>query len=119
MTDVSVWPGEATRPPGHRRRKKKGRGKGKGALAVVISLLLVIAVIGGGAALLFGLGSKVKDALSASTAPDYPGPGQGEVVIEVLAGQTASDVGRTLEKEDVIKSTQAFFEAANANPESA
>ena len=114
---MSVWSDPATRPPGRRGRRKKRRGKG--AAAVVISLLLVLAVVGGSAALLFGLGNKVKDALSTSTAPDYPGPGQGDVVIEVVAGQTASDVGRTLKKEDVIKSTQAFFEVANANPESA
>jgi len=116
MTDLSVWSDEATRSPRRRRRKRHNR---KGAAAVVISLVLVLAVVGGGAALVFGLGSKVKDALSTSNAPDYPGPGQGEVLIEVLPGQTASDVGRTLEKNDVIKSTQAFFEVANANPESA
>lgn len=117
MTDLPVWSDGATRPPGGRRRRKK-RGRGKGAAAVVISLFLVLAVVGGSAALLFGLGSKVKDALSTSAAPDYPGPGKGDVVIEVVAGQTASDVGRTLKKQDVIKSTQAFFEVANANPDS-
>ena len=116
MTDLSVWSDEETRPPGRRRRKKR---RGKGGAAVVISLLLVLAVVGGSAFLLFGLGSRVKDALSTSAAPDYPGPGQGDVLIEVVPGQTASDVGRTLEKEDVIKSTQAFFEVANANPDSA
>lgn len=115
MTDLSVWPDEATGRPRRRRRK---RGNRKGAAAVVISLLLVLAVLGGGAALLFGLGTKVKDALSASAAPDYPGPGSGEVVIEVTPGQTVSEVGQVLKREDVIRSTQAFFEAANANPES-
>jgi UPF0755 protein len=117
MTDLSVWSDEATGPPRRRRRRRK-RSPGKSALAVVIALLLVVGVVGGGAALLFGLGSKVKDALSSSAPPDYPGPGEGEVVIEVTPGQTASDVGRTLEREDVIKSTQAFFVVANANPES-
>ena len=115
MTDLSVWSDEETRPPRRQRRKKRNR---KGAAAVIISLLLVVGVLGGGAALIFGLGSKVKDALSTSTAADYPGPGRGEVIVEVVPGQTASDVGRILEKEDVVKSTQAFFEAANANPES-
>ena len=113
MTDLSVWADEDTSR--HRRRRRR---KDRSGLAVAIALLLVVAVLGGGAALVLGLGAKVKDALSTSTAPDYPGPGQGEVVIEVVAGQTVSEVGRTLKEEDVIKSTQAFFEAANANPDS-
>jgi len=117
MTDLSVWSDEKTRPP-HRRRRRKKRARGKGAMAVVVALLLILGVVGGSAALLFGLGSKVKDALSTSAAPDYPGPGTGEVTIEIKAGQTASDVGVTLKKNDVIKSTQAFFEVANANPDS-
>ena len=116
MTNLSVWSDEDVRRP-HRRRRKKDH-KGKGGAAVVIAFLLVVALIGGGAALVFGAGSKLKDALTSSPAPDYPGPGRGEVVIEVKPGQTVSDVGVTLKQEDVIKSTQAFFEVANANPES-
>ncbi len=115
MTNLSVWSDEEVQPPRRRRRKKKER---KGGLAVAIALLLVVAVLGGGAALVFGVGAKIKDALSTSSAPDYPGPGQGEVLIEVEPGQTVSQVGETLKREDVIKSTQAFFEVANANPES-
>ena len=116
MTNLSVWSDEEVQPPRRRnRRKKKQR---KGGVAVVIALLLFVAVVGGGAALVFGIGSKVKDVFSTSAAPDYPGPGQGEVVVEVKSGQTVSQVGVTLLEQDVIKSTQAFFEVANANPES-
>ncbi len=116
MTDLSVWSDEGVQPPRRRnRRKKKQR---RGGAAVVVALLLVVAVVGGGAALVFGIGSRVKDAFSTTAAPDYAGPGRGEVVIEVTPGQTVSQVGVTLEKQDVIKSTQAFFEVANANPES-
>jgi UPF0755 protein len=117
MTEqLSVWSDEETRRPSRRRRRKKER---KSGLAVVIAFVLVLAVLGGGAALVFGVGSKIKDAFTSSPAPDYPGPGSGEVVIEVTPGQSATDIGVTLEKEGVVKSTQAFFEAANANPESA
>jgi UPF0755 protein len=116
MTEqLSVWSEEETRRPHRRRRKKKER---KGGFAVVIAFVLVLVVLGGGAAVVFGVGSKIKSTLSGSAAPDYPGPGSGEVVVEVTAGQTASEIGVTLEKEGVVKSTQAFFEAANANPES-
>lgn len=116
MTNLSVWSEEEASPRNRRRRRRKK--ERKGGLAVLIALLLVVAIVGGGAALVFGAGSKLKDAFSTSAAPDYPGPGQGEVVIEVTEGQTASDVGVTLKQADVIKSTQAFFEVANANPDS-
>jgi UPF0755 protein len=116
MTNLSVWSDEEVQHPRRRnRRKKKQR---KGGAAVVVALLLVVAVVGGGAALVFGVGSRVKDAFSTTAAPDYPGPGRGEVVVEVTPGQTVSEVGATLEEQGVIKSTQAFFEVANANPES-
>jgi UPF0755 protein len=115
MTNLSVWTDEEVRPPRRRRRKPK---KSRSGLAVAVALVAMLAIVGGGAALVFGLGAKVKDALSTSAAPDYAGPGQGEVVIEVKPGQTVSEVGATLKKEDVIKSRLAFFQAANANPES-
>jgi UPF0755 protein len=38
-------------------------------------------------------------------------------VIEVKSGQTASDVAKTLKAKDVVKSTQAFVEAAFADPD--
>lgn len=114
MTDLSVWSDEDTAHPPRRRRKKDR----KGGIAVLIALLMVLGLVGGGAALLSGYGSKIKNALSGTTAPDYPGPGTDDVVIEVLPGQTVSEVGRTLLKEDVILSSQAFFEVANANPDS-
>lgn len=49
---------------------------------------------------------------------DYPGPGSGEVVIEVAAGDTASDIGQTLVKEDVVASGAAFVDAAVADERS-
>ena len=114
MTDLSVWADE-DRPVRHRRRKKK-RDR-KGGLAVVISLLVILAVVAGGYAVVKGVGGKLTDALSTS-ADDYPGPGEGEVVIEVTPGQTVAEVGRTLKKEDVVASVDAFLAAANAEPRS-
>ena len=51
--------------------------------------------------------------------PDYPGPGTGEVIFEVSDGDTATDIGRNLKEADIVKSVDAFTDAANANPESA
>ena len=113
MTDLSVWADE-DRPVRRRRRKKKDR---RGGLAVVNTLVVILANLAGGYALVQGLGSRITDALS-SSADDYPGPGKGEVVIEVTPGQTIAQVGRTLKKEDVIASVDAFLIAANANPDS-
>ena len=116
MTDLSVWSEEQTTRSHRRRRKKKG-GRGKAALAVVIALLLVAGILGGGAVLALGGLNKLKSAFGSSSAPDYPGPGEGQVVIEVKSGQTAADVAKTLKAQDVVKSTQAFVEAAFANPD--
>lgn len=115
MTDLSVWSEEDARPRRRRRRRKNNRGKN--LFAVVVALLLVVAVLGGGAVLAMGGISKLQDTFSSASAPDYPGPGEGEVVIEVKSGQTAADLAQTLESEDVVKSTQAFIEAAYADPD--
>ena len=114
MTDLTVWSEEETRPPRRRRRKKK---RGKGGLAVALALLILVAVTGGGTVLALGGINKLKSTFSSSSAPDYPGPGTGEVVIEVKAGQTATDLASTLKAEDVVKSTQAFIEVAYADPD--
>ena len=45
-------------------------------------------------------------------AADYPGPGTGQVVIEIVAGDTSSDIAQTLVAEDVVASPQAFVSAA-------
>ncbi len=48
-------------------------------------------------------------------ADDYPGPGSGEVVIEVAAGDSSSAIGDTLEQADVVASSDAFVDAAVAD----
>jgi UPF0755 protein len=120
MTDLSVWSDEDTKPHRHRRRRRHSGGgghRGKNALAVLIALLLIVGVLGGAAVFALGGLSKVKNAFSSSSAADYPGPGSGSVVIEVKTGQTSADVARTLKAADVVKSTQAFVEAAYADPD--
>ncbi|MGZ4632205.1 MAG: endolytic transglycosylase MltG [Actinomycetes bacterium] len=116
MTDLSVWTDEDRPTRRHnRRRKKKDR---KGGFAVALALVLVLVILGGGAALAFGAGSKLKNVFSSSAAPDYPGPGSGTAQIEVKAGQSVADIARTMKKQDVIKSVEAFLQVANAEPKS-
>lgn len=53
-----------------------------------------------------------------SNAPDYPGPGKGAVLFEVGAGDSSAAIGRNLKKQDVVKSVQAFIDAARGNEKS-
>ena len=84
---------------------------------MVLSLVLILVVVGGGSALAFGAGSKLKDMFHSTSAGDYPGPGSGSVQIEVAAGQSVAQIGRTLKDKDVIKTVDAFLQVANAEPD--
>ncbi|GLW34860.1 endolytic transglycosylase MltG [Actinoplanes regularis] len=93
-----------------RHRERKG-GRGRTFLA----LILVLALFGGlGGVAYVGYG-KVKGFF---TAEDFSGPGTGEAVIEVKAGNTATDIANTLYKAGVVKSAAAFVNAAEDNPKS-
>ncbi len=95
------------------RRKRRRPRRGLGCIPV----LVVIAVLGGGAYLAYTLGvDALKDRLSGPE--DYAGAGTGSVVVEVKDGDAASDIAVTLVDKDVVKSQEAFTEAAVANPES-
>lgn len=43
---------------------------------------------------------------------DYSGAGSGRVLVEVRTGDSAPDIGRTLRAKEVVKSTDAFTDAA-------
>jgi UPF0755 protein len=81
-------------------------------LAVSVVLLLALALLAG--AVLVGKRVMAKF----ESAPDFAGPGTGEVVIEIEAGDTAGDIARTLQQEGVVKSVTAFNEAAIEEPRS-
>ncbi|MEO8330286.1 MAG: endolytic transglycosylase MltG [Candidatus Nanopelagicales bacterium] len=49
---------------------------------------------------------------------DYPGPGTGQVEIEVAAGDTSADIGATLAEVNVVASSDAFVQAAIADDRS-
>jgi UPF0755 protein len=59
--------------------------------------------------------SFLKDTLSGPE--DYTGEGSGSVIVEVQKGATITDIAGTLADADVVKSTEAFIEAAADNPE--
>lgn len=96
----------------HDRKSHKPR-RGRGYLAVLVAL----AVLAGGAYLVFNLGA---DALKERFRPpeDYSGAGTGSVVVEVKEGDAATDIAVTLFAADVVKSGEAFTEAAKTEPAS-
>jgi UPF0755 protein len=78
-----------------------------------VALFIVLLLLGGlGAAGWWG----VNWVRSNFSTPDYAGPGTGSVVVEVTAGQTATQIAFTLYEQDVVASPQAFIDAAMANP---
>ena len=114
-------PPEDARP---RRTEHRGRGGGRraerrrgGRFRSCLVVLLVAAIVVAGA--WFGGNwavDKVRVALGEN--PDYPGPGSGSVTIEVMKGDTAAAIGRTLEEAGVVKSAGAFTDAAVADERS-
>jgi UPF0755 protein len=83
--------------------------RGRGAVAVLLALAVFVAV--GLFAYVKGV-DYLRDALDRTPVPDYAGPGHGSVVVEVKEGDTTTDIARTLEDADVVKSRQAFVDAA-------
>jgi UPF0755 protein len=83
---------------------------GRGCLPV----LLVLVVLGAG--VFFG-GRFVYDQISSrlGPAPDYAGPGTGQVLYQVRSGDTSVEIGRALKSKGVVKSVDAFNKAARAN----
>jgi UPF0755 protein len=96
---------------GQRRRLRKRRGSG------YVAVLIALGILVGGGYIAYTLGL---EALKERFGPaaDYAGPGNGSVVVEVAEGDTAADIGRTLLRHDVVKSQEAFTEAAVADPAS-
>lgn len=76
-------------------------------------LVVLIVLVGGG---WFG-GHWAYDKISERLvgAPDYSGPGSGSVMYQVTQGQTSVDIGRGLKSKGVVKSVDAFTEAARKN----
>lgn len=96
---------------GHRAARKQS----KGCIPTLIALALIVAL--GVFAYVKGV-DLLKEALGGPSAEDYSGNGSGSVTVEVQSGDTATDIAGTLADAGVVKSAQAFIDAANANPAS-
>lgn len=99
-------------PPYDEPGPKRSR-RGRGCLPV----LIVLAVLVGGG--WFG-GRWAYDELSTRLAPaaDYDGPGSSTVLYEVRSGSSSVQIGRELKAKDVVKSVEAFSQAARDDEKS-
>ncbi|WNM39854.1 endolytic transglycosylase MltG [Micromonospora halotolerans] len=94
-----------------KRNGGSGGGRGKTIFALLMAMVL-LGGIGGGAYVGF---DRIRNHF---VTPDYDGPGTGETLVEVKAGDSLTDIGNTLYDAGVVKSTKAFIEAADANSRS-
>jgi UPF0755 protein len=78
-------------------------------VALAVIAVIVLAVLGGARAFdrLFG------------AAADYSGDGSGTATVQIMPGQTLSDIGQALVDAGVVKSVAAFTDAADANEDAA
>ncbi|MFC5730097.1 MULTISPECIES: endolytic transglycosylase MltG [Nocardioides] len=96
--------------PGRRRAARKRRSSCLPILLVIVIFCVVTAWFARSAI------SDVRDMFAGPE--DYPGPGQGEVMVVIDPGQSVSSMGTELEELDVVASSEAFLEAAAANDRS-
>lgn len=113
MTDADVDAGSflegTTSEPGARRAERRRRGPG-----CLIGLVLLALLFGG---LYLGV-TKGVDLVQEQFGgtPDYAGPGNEDVLFEVKDGDSIAAIGRNLKDQDIVKSVDAFTEAASGNP---
>lgn len=118
--DAFGWPDDDSGPiipmDSSRRSRRRGgdrpRRRGRRRIAPLIALL-VLAVFLSGAGI---VGYRFLRAYVIP--PDYSGTGSGTVVVQILPGQTATDVARTLVRLGVVASTRAFVKAAEQSSQS-
>ena len=108
MSDLGLELDPHQRPP--RRKPRRG-------LFSAIAVLLSLAVLAGGGYVAYTVGvSALKDRLRGPE--DYTGAGAGQVLVEVKDGDAAIAIARTLRSKGVVKSEDAFIDAARQEPRS-
>ena len=110
MSQLGLPMNDQDGPIGAGRDRPHQRGTFAVVLALVLIALLALAGFHGARQVIGWLGGGPED---------YPGPGTGEVRIEVGAGQSARTIGRTLHEQEVVASVEAFATAAQADERSA
>lgn len=102
----SKSPGSPDAPSQPPHKQKRGRGR------LVIVAVVAVALI---AALAFAAVA-VLDRLRSPEVADFAGEGQGTATVVIAQGATLTDIGAELKNQGVVASTQAFVNAAAADP---
>ncbi|MGP3969110.1 endolytic transglycosylase MltG [Streptomyces sp. 6N223] len=102
---------------GHTGRRNGRNGEPKRKRGALGCLMLALVLVGGvTAAGIYGYGV-YQDRFG--PAPDFSGEGTGRVQVEIPQGATASDIGNLLKEAGVVKSHDAFVDAASADDDAA
>jgi UPF0755 protein len=96
-------------PP--RRRRRHG-----GLVSCAVVLVVILGIVVGGIVLVFAGMDRVKGLFHGP--PDYSGSGNGSVLVQVQQGDSSAVIGRRLKSRGVVKSVDAFTQAAADNPRS-
>lgn len=97
-------------PLGGARRKRRPL---SGCLIPLLALVLILGAV------IFGVtkgAAWLKDHFA--SAPDYPGPGSGKVLLEVKSGDSPTTLCREMKAQKIVASVDACIAAANSNPDS-
>ncbi len=97
----------AADPPPPRPRRAMGCLAGLVALAVVVAVAVTVVTVGA---------SQLRHLLQGPE--DYTGQGTGSVLVEVREGDSATTIGETLHDSGVVRSVEAFTDAAAEDPDS-
>ena len=91
---------------GRNRRRTKRKTFGKSLIAILIVMAIAVLIL-----------PKVVSHFSG--APDFSGPGNGSVQVQITPGQNLSEIGNNLKALGVVKSVDSFTAAASKNSDSA
>ncbi|WP_069814093.1 endolytic transglycosylase MltG [Streptomyces sp. TP-A0874] len=101
-------------PPGRRsarRGKQKRKPKRRSGVACLVVAVVLSGAVGGAGYLGYQFWQEHFGA-----APDFSGQGSGEARVEIPEGAGTGEMGRILKEAGVVKSVEAFVEAAGDNP---
>ncbi|HET7305680.1 MAG TPA: endolytic transglycosylase MltG [Segeticoccus sp.] len=97
--------------------RRRPRRRGRRWIALLVTLAVVVGAAGFALLNLVPAGQQIVAKLTESN--DYTGTGHGHTTVVVHPGDTGTQIAQTLVDQGVIKSTNAFSEAAAQNPDAA
>ncbi len=95
-------------------RLQAKRDRRRARAAAIVALICVAALLIGGGF----LGWRALLKLQGADGEDYPGPGEGQVVVEIADGLPIKSIGSLLAQKNVVASQGAFVRAAQDNQDS-